>query len=57
MNGTEATRELRRLQDDGSIIVHIPIIAITANARLEQVAGVLESGMVRPQCYESIMEG
>ena len=47
MNGIAATREIRRLQAETAIVLHIPIVAATANARLEQVAVALESGMVR----------
>ena len=46
MNGLMATREIRRLQSDQLIVEHVPIIAITANARMEQVAVTRESGMV-----------
>ena len=46
MNGTAATREIRSLQEQGAIVSHIPIIAITANARLEQVSMARASGMV-----------
>lgn len=45
MSGTEATREIRSLTDRGRINAHIPIIAITANARSEQIAQARESGM------------
>ena len=45
MTGTEATRRIRDFHADGSIRMHIPIIAITANARLEQIEAVRESGM------------
>ncbi|KKY14414.1 putative hsp90-like protein [Phaeomoniella chlamydospora] len=45
MNGLMATREIRRLQSDQLIVEHVPIIAITANARMEQVAVTRESGM------------
>jgi CheY-like chemotaxis protein len=45
MNGTEATRTIRLLQAEGNLEAHIPIIAITANARTEQIAAARESGM------------
>jgi CheY-like chemotaxis protein len=45
MNGTEATREIRSLTDSGHIRRRVPIIAITANARSEQIAQAKESGM------------
>lgn len=45
MSGTEATREIRSLTARGQIRAHVPIIAITANARSEQIAQARESGM------------
>jgi CheY-like chemotaxis protein len=45
MNGTEATRCIRLLQAEGKMEAHVPIIAITANARTEQIAVARESGM------------
>jgi CheY-like chemotaxis protein len=45
MSGTEATREIRSLTTSGQIRKHVPIIAITANARSEQIAQARESGM------------
>jgi len=45
MNGTEATRQIRELEKSGSLLCHIPIIAITANARLEQITVAKDSGM------------
>ncbi|KAL2128384.1 hypothetical protein VTI74DRAFT_9266 [Chaetomium olivicolor] len=37
MDGISCTREIRRLEKDGVITQHIPIIAVTAYARPEQV--------------------
>lgn len=45
MNGLECAREIRRMQADGEIVGHVPIIAVTANVRSEQIATVRESGM------------
>jgi CheY-like chemotaxis protein len=45
MSGTAATREIRSLTSSGQIRQHVPIIAITANARSEQIAEARESGM------------
>lgn len=45
MSGTEATREIRSLTATGQLRAHVPIIAITANARSEQIAQARESGM------------
>jgi CheY-like chemotaxis protein len=45
MNGLECAREIRRMQEDGEIVGHVPIIAVTANVRGEQIATARESGM------------
>ncbi|KAF1927776.1 aerobic respiration control sensor protein arcB [Didymella exigua CBS 183.55] len=45
MNGLECAREIRRMQLDGEIQEHVPIIAVTANVRGEQIATARESGM------------
>lgn len=45
MNGLECAREIRRMQADGEIEGHVPIIAVTANVRGEQIATARESGM------------
>jgi CheY-like chemotaxis protein len=45
MNGTEATARIRELEKSGALLSHVPIIAITANARLEQIAQARDSGM------------
>jgi CheY-like chemotaxis protein len=45
MNGLEATRNIRQFQTEGLITGHIPIMAITANARSEQMNIARESGM------------
>ena len=45
MNGLECAREIRRMQTNGEIVGHVPIIAVTANVRGEQIATVRESGM------------
>ncbi|KAF1359731.1 CheY-like protein [Lizonia empirigonia] len=45
MNGLECAREIRRMQADGEIERHVPIIAVTANVRREQIATARESGM------------
>ena len=45
MNGLECAREIRRMQAEGEIQGHVPIIAVTANVRGEQIATARESGM------------
>ena len=37
MNGLIATQEIRKYQKTGAVTKHIPIIAITANTRQEQI--------------------
>ncbi|KAF2430030.1 hypothetical protein EJ08DRAFT_697823 [Tothia fuscella] len=44
MDGITATRELRKLEAQGMITRHIPIIAVTANVREEQVDAALDAG-------------
>lgn len=46
MDGLTASREIRRLQAEGKITRYLEIIVTTANARDEQVAVALESGIV-----------
>jgi CheY-like chemotaxis protein len=45
MSGIEAVKYIRGMQEHGNIIAHVPIIAITANARAEQIAVAKEAGM------------
>ncbi|KAL8802736.1 MAG: hypothetical protein Q9182_003634, partial [Xanthomendoza sp. 2 TL-2023] len=45
MDGLTCAREIRRLQRTGEIIRHVPIIAVTANARSEQIDTALATGM------------
>jgi len=44
MDGLTATREIRNMRTQGLLTKHVPIIAITANARPEQIQDVLTSG-------------
>ncbi len=46
MDGLTCARKIRELEDEGKIVRHVPIIAVTANARLEQVETALAAGMV-----------
>lgn len=46
MDGLTCTRRIRDLQREGKIIGHIPIIAVTANTRLEQIEVAVDAGMV-----------
>jgi CheY-like chemotaxis protein len=45
MDGLSCVRRIRELESKGGIIGHVPVIAITANARNEQVAVAVEAGM------------
>ena len=47
MNGTQFVREVRKLEKQGLLPGHIPIIAVTANARSGQVGEAIEAGTVR----------
>lgn len=45
MNGLECARAIRRFQVSGDIVSHIPIIAVSANARHEQMEQTRAAGM------------
>lgn len=47
MDGLTCSRRNRELQDEGSLIRHVPLIAVTANVRKEQVETAVTAGMVR----------
>ena len=46
MDGLTCTRKIRELEQEGKLAGHVPIIAVTANARAEQVQTALDAGMV-----------
>lgn len=46
MDGLTCARKIRELQREGKIVSHVPIIAVTANARSEQIDTAMHSGMV-----------
>ncbi|KAL9030684.1 MAG: hypothetical protein Q9196_001229 [Gyalolechia fulgens] len=46
MDGLTCAREIRKAQRSGTIVRHVPIIAVTANARSEQIETALAAGMV-----------
>lgn len=46
MDGLTCTRRIRELQREGRMVRHVPIIAVSANARIEQIDSALEAGMV-----------
>ncbi|CZR55813.1 related to sensory transduction histidine kinase [Phialocephala subalpina] len=45
MDGLTCVCEIRKLQKEGMIKGHVPVIAVTANARSEQIAMAKEAGM------------
>ncbi|KAK8204453.1 hypothetical protein BKA81DRAFT_360868 [Phyllosticta paracitricarpa] len=45
MDGLAATRKIREWESCGKIVRHLPIIAVTANARAEQIAQLMAAGM------------
>lgn len=45
MDGIECVKMIRNLQREGRIREHVPIIAVTANARKDQILRSLEVGM------------
>ncbi|THZ27314.1 hypothetical protein D6C90_09005 [Aureobasidium pullulans] len=45
LGGLETVKRIRALQDEGKIIAHVPVIAVTANARSEQIANAIDHGM------------
>lgn len=47
MDGLTCARRMRELQGQGTLIRHVPLIAVTANARKEQMEILIAAGMVR----------
>ncbi|KAJ5041797.1 uncharacterized protein L3040_005364 [Drepanopeziza brunnea f. sp. 'multigermtubi'] len=45
MDGLTCVKHIRQLQKEGLIVGHVPVIAVTANARSEQISTAKESGM------------
>ncbi|XXH02022.1 hypothetical protein Hte_008387 [Hypoxylon texense] len=45
MDGIEFTREIRKLEAEGRLAGHIPILGVTANVRSKQISGAIEVGM------------
>lgn len=44
-SGLTCARRIRQLEEDGDIVKHVPIIAVTANARSEQIETAIAAGM------------
>ena len=53
MDGLTCARRIRELKSEGLILRHIPIIAVTANARMEQIDTAIAAGMVGPFLHSS----
>lgn len=45
LDGLSAAKKIREYQHEGEIVGHIPIIAVSANARAEQTNQAISSGM------------
>jgi CheY-like chemotaxis protein len=45
MDGLTCIRRIRGLELSGEVSGHVPVIAITANARNEQIAAAIDAGM------------
>jgi CheY-like chemotaxis protein len=45
VDGLTCARQIRESQEKGDIVGHVPIIAVSANARREQVEQAIEAGM------------
>lgn len=45
MDGLSCVREVRKLEHAGALCRHVPVIAVTANARMEQIKVALDAGM------------
>jgi len=46
MDGLAATEAIRMWEAEGKLVQHVPIIAVTANARAEQIKALINAGMV-----------
>lgn len=45
LGGLECVKQIRELQEMGKLVRHVPVIAVTANARNEQIAVAVKAGM------------
>jgi CheY-like chemotaxis protein len=46
MDGMKCTRTIREWEEKGLLVSHVPVIGVTANARIEQIQALLVAGMV-----------
>lgn len=49
MDGLTCVRRIREYQAQGMIRQHVPVLAVTANARKDQIMAYLDAGMVSSQ--------
>jgi CheY-like chemotaxis protein len=60
MDGLTCVRKIREWETDGSIKGHVPVIAVTANARMEQIENAKGTGMdavvTKPFAVADLME-
>jgi CheY-like chemotaxis protein len=47
MDGLKCTKTIREWEKKGLLVSHVPVIGVTANARVEQIQALLLAGMVR----------
>lgn len=45
MDGLTCSKRIRDLQNSGDIVKHVPIVAVSANARAEQMKQALDAGV------------
>lgn len=50
MDGLTCTRKIRELQQSKDLVQHVPVIAVTANAREEQITITRDAGVVSSSC-------
>lgn len=50
MDGLTCVRRIRSMQEDGIFTRHVPVVAVTANARKEQIDIALDAGMDSVVC-------
>ena len=45
LDGLETTRRIRKLEQQSGVLLHLPILALTANARRENYVECIDAGM------------
>lgn len=45
MDGLSCVKRIRTLEAEGTLAQHVPVIAVTANARSEQISAAMDAGM------------